>query len=96
MATVWVPSLLRDLCHGAQQVEVGGSSLLEVIDGLDELCPGIRERLMEQGGLRRDIAFFVDGEDSGHSLRQAVGPSSEVHILPALGGGQPNGRPARE
>ena len=87
MAKVWIPSLLRELCGGERIVEVPGRSVRQVIENLEARCPGIRERLIEDGELRPDLAVSVDGETTQIGLLQPVGEDSEVHILPALGGG---------
>ncbi len=87
MAKVWIPSLLRELCGGERIVEVRGRSVRQVIENLESHCPGIRERLIEDGDLRPDLAVSVDGEATQIGLLQPVGEQSEVHILPALGGG---------
>ena len=88
MAKVWIPSLLRELCGGERIVEVPGRSVRQVIENLEARCPGIRERLIEDGELRPDLAVSVDGETTQIGLLQPVGDDSEVHILPALGGGE--------
>ena len=91
MATVWIPSLLRPLCGGERVVTVAGGSVRQVIDNLDARCPGIRDRLIDEGELRPDLAVSVDGETTQIGLLQPVGEESEVHILPALGGGSHRG-----
>lgn len=87
MATVWIPSLLRDLCSGERTVEVPGRTVRQVIDNLEERCPGIRDRLVEDGELRPELAVSVDGETTQFGLLEPVGEQSEIYILPALGGG---------
>lgn len=87
MATVWIPSLLRGYCGDRRIVEASGRSVREVIDGLEAQCPGIRARLLEDGELRPELAISVDGETTQIGLMQPVAEASEVHILPALGGG---------
>jgi len=87
MATVWIPSLLRGLCGGERIVEASGRTVRQVIDSLEGRCPGIRDRLVEDGELRPELAIAVDGETTQIGLMQPVGEQSEVHILPALGGG---------
>jgi molybdopterin converting factor small subunit len=87
MAKVWIPSLLRSLCHGERVVEVPGRTVRQVIDNLEARCPGIRDRIVEDGDLRPDLAVSVDGETTQIGLLQPVAEESEVHILPALGGG---------
>lgn len=79
--------MLRGLCGGERIVEVPGQTVRQVIDSLEGRCPGIRDRLVEDGDLRPELAIAVDGETTQIGLMQPVGEQSEVHILPALGGG---------
>jgi molybdopterin synthase sulfur carrier subunit len=78
---------MRDLTAGRETVTVPGARLGEVIDALDALYPGVKGRLCEGGSLRPGMAAVVDTEVARLGLRQAVGPDSEVHFLPAIGGG---------
>ncbi|MEX2237870.1 MAG: MoaD/ThiS family protein [Dehalococcoidia bacterium] len=87
MATVWIPSLLRDLCGGDDRVTVAGETVAEAFERLDEACPGIRGRVLDGGRVKPGITVFVDGEEM-ESLRQSLRPESEIQILPAMGGGQ--------
>jgi molybdopterin converting factor small subunit len=86
MATVWIPSLLRPLCGGAHTVEAGGADLGAVIDGLEARFPGVRERLLDRGHIRPELAIWVDGEQAD-GLAAAVEAASEIQIVPAIGGG---------
>jgi molybdopterin synthase sulfur carrier subunit len=87
MATVWIPSPLRSVAAGQQTVTVAGSRVDHVIAELERLYPGIKDRLCNTAGLRPGIAVIVDGEVARLGLLQPVGPTSEVHFLPALSGG---------
>ncbi len=87
MATVWIPSLLRDLTGGRETVTVPGASVRQVIDELDRLHPGVRDRLCDGDALRPGLAVIVDSEVARLGLLQPVGPDSEVHFLPAIAGG---------
>jgi molybdopterin synthase sulfur carrier subunit len=88
MARVWIPSLLRDVTGGQETVTVPGASVRQVIDELDRLHPGARERLCHGDALRSGLAVVVDNEVARLGLLQPVGPDSEVHFLPAISGGQ--------
>ena len=46
MATVWIPSLMRDLTAGHAEVAVEGRTLGAVIDALEQTYPGVKERLL--------------------------------------------------
>ena len=87
MPTVWIPGLLRDLTNGQDTLTVPGETVRQVIENLDARYPGVRERLCEQGTLRRNIAVVVDGVTSRQRLRHRLAESSEVHFIPAISGG---------
>lgn len=87
MALVWIPSLLRDVADGREKVRVDGATVGEVIDALEALHPGVRQRLCLGGQLRPGLAVVVDGQVARLGLLEPVGPDGEVHFLPAIGGG---------
>jgi molybdopterin synthase sulfur carrier subunit len=87
LATVWIPSLLRDLTGGQETVTVAGSTIRQIIEVLDRSYPGIKDRLCDAAGLRAGIVVAVDTQVARLGLSQPVGDQSEVHILPAIGGG---------
>jgi len=86
MAVVWLPSLLRPLAGGAGTVRAAGATLRGVIDDLDRQYPGLRDRLVENGVIRSEIAIAIGSEEVS-DLNAAVGDDTEVHILPAIAGG---------
>ena len=90
MAEVWIPPLMQPLTGGAQRVKVPGSSVRQVISNLEQAYPGIRALLCdeEEDRIRPEIAVVVDGEVSRLGLLEGVGADSEVHFLPAIGGGR--------
>ena len=87
MPVVWVPSLMRDLTGGEEQVSVPGSTLRQVVASLEQAYPGMRDRLMDDDGIKPGIAVVIDGETALMGLLEPVSPDSEVHFLPAIGGG---------
>ena len=87
MPTVWIPALLRDLAGGCETVIVPGTNVRQIIDSLDRLYPGMRDRLTDAEGLKPGIAVVIDTEVARLGLLQPVGEQSEVHFLPAIGGG---------
>jgi molybdopterin synthase sulfur carrier subunit len=87
MATVFVPSLMRDLTGGAARVDVPGGTVRQVVESLEAAFPGTRARLVDGDRLKPEIGVAVDGVMSRLGLRQAVGEQSEVHFLPAVSGG---------
>lgn len=87
MAVVFVPALLRDLTGGVDSVTLPGQTVREVIEQLDDRCPGVKARLMTGDQLRPDIAVVVDGAVTRRRLRHRLEENSEVHFLPAISGG---------
>ena len=87
MATVFIPSLMRKLTNDQDRVEVDGATLRQVVDNLDKDYPGIKELIVENGQVRPGLQLAVDGVLSATGLMGKVPEGSEVHILPAIGGG---------
>ena len=87
MATVWIPSLLRELVGGRASIEVSGSTLGEVIAALEGEFPGIRERLCVDQGIHPAIAVHIDGRIAELGLLEPVQEESEILFLPAVAGG---------
>jgi molybdopterin synthase sulfur carrier subunit len=87
MAVVWIPSLMRDLTGGQGQVSAPGKTVREVINTLNEAYPGIKARLCDGDRLDPALSVFVDGKMTPRGLSATVGEESEIHFLPAVGGG---------
>lgn len=87
MATVFIPTVLRQTAGGASQVSVPGATVREVIRNLEERHPGLKSNLVENGKLKPNISVFVDGEPGTIGLLEPVGNDSEVHFIPAIAGG---------
>ena len=88
MATAFVPTRLRFITQGVKQVEIPAANVRQVIDRLEELYPGIKARLVEDGQIRPNLAVVIDGEVVRMGLLEKVGEASEVHFVPAIGGGR--------
>ena len=87
MATVFIPPLMQILTGGERTVDVEGKNVREVINNLEVLHPGTRERLVDGFKLKPNISVAVDGETTPIGMLEKVGEDSEVHFLPAIGGG---------
>ena len=87
MATVVLPRSLVALFPGAERrLAVPGSTVAEVIAGLDERVPGMGDRLLTTGpAIREHLNVFVDGERA--DLATPVGVEAVVHVIPAVSGG---------
>ena len=90
VATVRIPGSLRAQVGGASTVEIEGETVQEILESLASQHPGIRSRLLDDGGaLRRFVNVFVDDEDIRHrdGVHTPVEPGQRVSILPAVAGG---------
>jgi molybdopterin synthase sulfur carrier subunit len=90
MATVKLPTQLRDAAGGQSAIHAAGSTVGEVLESLYAQHEELRERLSDGGGgLRRFVNVYVSGEDIrfGEGLGTAVADGDEVQILPAVAGG---------
>jgi molybdopterin synthase sulfur carrier subunit len=87
--TIKIPTQLRTLTENEAETEVEGSSVGEALEALYERYDGLRERITEDGELRRFVNVYVGGEDIrfGRGLDTPVGDGDEVTILPAVAGG---------
>jgi molybdopterin synthase sulfur carrier subunit len=87
MATVWVPSLIRDLTGGKESVTAPGETVGQVIAAMDDAYPGIKGRLCQGDRLNPAIVAYVDGRIARLGLSEAVEEQSEIHFLPVVAGG---------
>ena len=87
MPTVFVPPQLRRLAGDVQQISVEARTVREVVAKLEQEFPGVRDRLLQDDDLRPGLNVSVDGKVSGLGLYQKVQPDSEIHFIPAIGGG---------
>ena len=88
MATVLLPRSLLVLFPSVERRHaLEGLTVDEVLRALDGTAPGMRDRLVEEEGprLRGHINVFVDGQPA--DLATPVGPTSTVHVIPAVSGG---------
>ena len=88
--TVRIPTQLRTLSGGAAEVPIEGSTVAEVLKGLDAAHPGFGERLFDdKGELRRFVNVFVADEDIRflQGIDTPLTEGSTVSIIPAVAGG---------
>lgn len=90
MATVRIPTSLRKLTQGQEEVGAAGKTVGEVIADLEKNFPGLRERICDESGqLRRFVNVFVRDEDIRflQNLDTPVAEKDELSIVPAIAGG---------
>jgi len=85
--TVRIASPLRSYTGGAATLSGRGRTLAEVLSSLEEYCPGIRFRMIdEQDRIRPHMRLFVNSSEV-RELTAAVREGDTVHVLCALSGG---------
>ena len=87
---VQIPSPLRPLTGGAQEVHVEAASVAALIDGLESAHKGLREKLVDaDGNLRSYVRIFVNDEDVRFldDKQTVLKPGDQVSIVPAIAGG---------
>jgi molybdopterin converting factor small subunit len=87
---VKLPTQLRASAGGVAQVAVEGDTVGAALESLYAQHPELRDSLSDgNGGLRRFVNVYVDGEDVrfGDGLETAISEGAELQILPAVAGG---------
>ena len=86
---VRIPTILRTYTGGEKAVEGSGGTLAELIDDLESRNSGLRERLVDDKGLRRFVNVYVNDEDVRFldGLTTSVKDGDNVTVLPAVAGG---------
>lgn len=87
---VLIPTPLQKLTNEQATVECSASNISELLESLEQNCPGIKARLCDdQGELRRFVNFYVNNEDIRflEGAGTALQDGDEVSIIPAIAGG---------
>ena len=90
MATVRIPTPLRKLTNGLEEVKASGSNVAAIITSLESQYPGLRDRICDdQGKVRRFVNIFKNDEDIRflQALETPVVETDELSIVPAIAGG---------
>ena len=86
---VRIPTILRTYTGGEKAVTAAGTSLSALIDDLEASHPGLKDRLVENGELRRFVNVYINDEDVRFigSLDAELSDGDQVVVLPAVAGG---------
>ena len=91
MPTIRIPTPLRKLTQGKDEVSATGVTVGEIVTDLEKQFPGIKERVCDDSGaVRRFVNIFVGDEDVRflQGLDTPVKEKDEVSIVPAIAGGR--------
>jgi len=91
--TVRIPTQLRTLTRGQEEVKSAGATVGEVIDYLEQSYPGLRDRLLDDKGVRRFVNIYVGDEDIRflEGLKTELRGGEQISIIPAIAGGRSAG-----
>jgi molybdopterin converting factor small subunit len=86
---VRIPTILRTYTDGEKSVSAEGPNLSALIDDLESSHPGIKDRLIDSGDLRRFVNVYVNDEDVRFlgGLEATLSDGDQVVVLPAVAGG---------
>ena len=86
---VRIPTILRSYTDGAKEVSGEGETLDALLADLEARHPGLRGRLVDDGGLRRFVNVYLNDEDVRFlgGLETPVKDGDVVTVLPAVAGG---------
>jgi MoaD family protein len=87
--TVRIPTPLRTLTGGADEVNATGANVGEIIAELEKRYPGMRDRLLDEKGVRRFVNIYVGDEDIRFldGLKTELKGGDQIAIIPAIAGG---------
>lgn len=86
---VRIPAALRTLTGGADEIKGAGKTVGEVITDLETRHPGLKDRLLDDKGVRRFINIYVGEEDVRFTggLGTELKAGDQISIIPAIAGG---------
>jgi sulfur-carrier protein len=87
--TVRIPTPLRTLTGGEESVTASGNNIQALIDDLESNFPGIKDRLVDDKGVRRFVNLYLGDEDIRFldGLATELNDGDELSIVPAIAGG---------
>ena len=88
-STVRIPTPLRTLTGGNDEVKAAGATVAALIDDLEKNHPGIKDRLLDEKGVRRFVNIYVGEEDIRflEGLKTELKGGEQITIVPAIAGG---------
>jgi sulfur-carrier protein len=86
---VRIPTPLRTLTQGSETVSIEGKTVRTLIDNLEAAHPGMKDRLVDDKGVRRFVNLYVGEEDIRFldGLDTELKDGDELSIVPAIAGG---------
>lgn len=88
---VRIPTPLRTLTQGKDEVTAEGADVRTVIEHLEQQFPGMKDRLCDDKGVRRFVNIFLNEEDDIRfleALDTKLKSGDSLQIIPAIAGGR--------
>ncbi|CAA9525476.1 MAG: hypothetical protein AVDCRST_MAG67-3644 [uncultured Solirubrobacteraceae bacterium] len=87
--TVKLPTQLRETVGGVASLQAEGATVGEALESVFASHGELRDRLYQDGDLRRFVNVYLGGEDIRFldGLKTALPEGAELTILPAVAGG---------
>lgn len=86
---VRIPTPLQKLTDGRSEVECAAANVTELVEALEKDYPGMKERLTDDGRVRRFINIYVNDEDIRFMNKELteLKDGDSISIVPAIAGG---------
>ena len=87
---VRIPTPMRTLTGQRDEVDAAGATVRAVLDDLERQCPGIKDRVLDDKGVRRFVNIYLNDDDDIRfldGLETPVKPGDALQIVPAIAGG---------
>ncbi|MDX1428789.1 MAG: MoaD/ThiS family protein [Rhodothermales bacterium] len=85
-----IPTALRSFTSNEKSVELSGTTVAEILSGLTDRFPSLRQHLFDgEGNLRSFVSIYLGDEDIRHLDREhtVVAHADELSIVPSIAGG---------
>ncbi len=88
--TVRIPTPLRTLTGGKDEVAAVGATVRDIINDLEKNHPGLKDRLCDDKGVRRFVNIYANEEDIRFldGLDTKLKDGDSVSVVPAIAGGR--------
>ncbi len=87
---IHIPTPMRQHTENQAVVDASGATVKVLLDNLSQKYPAIKDRLFDNGQVRRFVNIYLNDEDIRYldNMNTAVKDGDEVSIIPAVAGGE--------
>lgn len=97
MATVIIPTALRQYADGDEEVQIAGQTVGAILSDLTTRYPNLRRQIYNENNKVRSFVNIFLNEDNVRFLQREetpVGENDTIYIIPAIAGGKTDALPA--